>query len=75
MQQPAKKKMQSLSNCESYMFSLMARTHRLWALLGVDLRGRSFGSHLEHFIDQHAQEADRHNVPADVICVAEREVP
>ena len=26
------------------------------------------------FIDQHTQEADRRNVPADVICVAAREV-
>ena len=36
--------------------------------------GKGWGNHQEHFIDQHAQEADRHNVPADVICVAEGEV-
>ena len=35
---------------------------------------KGWDNHSEHFIDQYAQAADRHNVPADGICVAEGEV-
>ena len=39
----------------------------------VVLRKR-YGNHQEQFLDQYAQEADRYNIPSDVLCVAAGEV-
>ena len=35
---------------------------------------KGWGNHQEQFLDQYARQADRYNVPSDVLCVAEGEV-